>query len=244
MVTARVAIPARVHEPVTLSPDNPDFDDDFQAAEFALGLAEGADLAAAQQRARSDNTFAAHVAAWQERFVAMTDDIAPVTPPRRVKKAVVKTLFSTPPIPLLDRLWVWKGLTLASLVAAAYFAFPLVRPTVEVPSEIYATQLRGEASGLEVLAVLDPARGDLALRRIAGGAPEGRVLELWALLPEQAPVSLGVLPEGDVTRVTLPAEFIAQISQLTLAISDEPPQGAPQGVPTGAILAVGAVEEL
>jgi anti-sigma-K factor RskA len=104
--------------------------------------------------------------------------------------------------------------------------------------------MRGETGDLELIAVVDPAAGDIALRRLAGGAPADRVLELWAILPEQAPISLGVLPETEVARVNLPADLADRTPLMTLAITDEPPGGAPEGSPTGEIRAVGAVNEL
>lgn len=223
----------------------PQDEEDFPAAEFALGLAEGEDLARARERLRTDARFARSVALWQERFVAMTDDIAPVAPPKRMKKQLLARLFPKKRVPLLERLWVWKGFTLAALVALAYFAMPTLRPPQpDAPLTLFATQMTGEVDDLQVLAVLDPDSGSVALRRVSGGAPDGRVLELWAILPDQAPRSLGVLPEEEVARIALPDEFTAEPALLTLAISDEPPGGAPEGAPTGAIRAVGALSAL
>lgn len=222
----------------------PERDDDFLAAEYVLGLAEGDVMAAIKARLRDDPSFATHVALWQERFVAMTDDIAPVAARKKVKRAVLTQIFPKASVPLLDRLWVWKGITVAALVLAAYVAFPTLRPSdPALPDTVYATQLRGD-SALEVLAVVDPNGGEIALRTLAGSAPEGRVLELWAILPDQAPVSLGVLPQGDAVRIALPEVYAVVVRQLTLAITDEPVGGAPDGVPTGSIMAAGTVSEL
>jgi len=230
---------------VTDFPHDPAFDDDFQAAELALGLAEGDALATGRVRVRDDQAFAARVAGWQERFVAMTDDIDPVAPNRGAKKALLAQLFPKARTRLLDRLWVWKAISLASVLAVAYMAMPMLRPPPPgAPAELYATQMKGDTSDLVLLAVVDRTRGDVALRRVSGGAPDGRVLELWAIMPERAPISLGVLPDGDVTRVVLPADLMGDVAKMTLAISDEPPGGAPEGSPTGSIMAVGAIEAL
>ena len=70
------------------------------------------------------------------------------------------------------------------------------------------------------------------------------MLELWAILPDQAPVSLGVLPDSETTRILVPAELRSQAAQITLAISDEPVGGSPTGAPTGDVLAAGAMSEL
>jgi len=223
---------------------DPAADDDFQAAEYALGLAEGETLEGSKARLRSDTGFALRVAGWQERFAAITDSIAPVQPGKKVKRAILAELFPKQKVPLLDRLWVWKGFTIAALVLAAYVAFPTLRPSETVASDtVYATQLTGEST-LEVLAVVNADAGEIALRKLAGFAPEGRVLELWAILPDQAPVSLGVLPDSDTGRVALPEAYRSVAAQITLAITDEPPGGGPNGAPTGAIMAAGVVSEL
>ena len=223
----------------------PEQDDDFSAAEIALGLAEGEDLTQSRARMMRDRSFALRVAGWQERFVAMTDAIDPVAPHKRVKRAVLAELFPKVRVPLSQRLWVWKGLTLASVCLLAYLTIPQLRPeNPAVPNTVYATQMASETSPMQVLAVMDPARGDIALRRLAGEAPAGRVLELWAILPDTAPISLGVLPEGEAVRVALPETLRAQAASITLAITDEPQGGAPDGNPTGTVLAAGAVTEI
>ncbi|MGC1496809.1 MAG: anti-sigma factor [Sulfitobacter sp.] len=227
-----------------IPPEDPAQDDDFLAAEMALGLTTGDALQAAQGRLNRDAPFAAKVAGWQERFVALTDDIKPVSPRKRAKKDLLVRLFPKVRVPLTQRLWVWKGISLAAVLALAYIAMPMLRPAPDtMPAQIYAAQMSGEST-LEVLAVVDTARGDIALRRLVGGAPDGRVLELWAILPDQAPISLGVLPAGDVTRVALPDEMLGQVATITFAISDEPTGGAPDGTPTGSILATGIVSAL
>ncbi|WP_237267459.1 anti-sigma factor [Sulfitobacter alexandrii] len=225
-------------------PPTPEEENEFLAAEYALGLSEDENLTTARERARRDPGFAAMVSAWHERFVAMTDSIAPVEPPARIRTSLRKTLFPEARVPFMQRLWVWKGISFAALAVVAFLAMPMLRPDAPtVAGPIYGTQLTGDVDDLQVYAVLDPSRGGIAVTRTAGPIPEGRVLELWALLPDAAPVSLGLVPE-DTSHLRLPPEIAAQIDQLTLAISDEPPGGAPEGVPTGQIRATGVVGEI
>ncbi len=226
-------------------PTIPPEDDDMLAAEVALGLTEGDERAAARTRMLQDRSFARRVADWQERFAPMAEDIAPVSPPKRARKALMARLFPARRVPLMQRLWVWQGISLAALATVVFLALPLLQePGEQAPDDVYAARMVAEDSALELLAVMDMSRGDIALRRVSGTAPEGRVLELWAILPDRAPISLGVLPEGDVNRVALPADLAPEAAQITLAITDEPPGGAPGGVPTGAVMAAGAVAEL
>ncbi len=222
-------------------------EDDLTAAEYALGLAEGEVLQAARTRLRNEPGFARKVADWQERFVAMTDSIAAVAPRAQIKRALMAHLFAGGHVPLLRRLWLWQGLSVAAAGLAAVMGLALLQdrtPYPPVPSAVYAAQMTGETGALEMFAVLDTGRGDIALRRVSGGPPEGRVLELWAILPDRAPISLGVLPQDAVTRVALPAELLQQAGEITLAVSEEPPGGAPGGAPTGNIMAAGTVGEL
>lgn len=228
-------------DPIEMLPE----DDNALAAELALGLLEGEDLAEARFRMAHDRGFALRVSAWHESLAALTDDITPVAPSKRIRKVLLKQMFPKQRLPLLERLWVWKGISLAALVLMGYFAMPLLRPAPsEGPAQVFATQMKGESGTLEVLAVVNSDQSGIALHRLAGVAPDGRVLELWAILPDQAPLSLGVLPEQAITRVALPEGLTGQVAQITLAITDEPLGGAPQGAPTGEIRAIGALAEL
>lgn len=230
---------------MTAPQEIPPEDDAFLAAEYALGLSEGEDLANAWFKLANDRQFAIKVAAWQESFARLTDDIAPVKPPRKIKKKLLKDLFPKQQVPLLERLWVWKGISFAAIGLLAYLAIPMLRPAPpEVQVPILAAQLKGQAGPLELLAIVEAGSNEVGLRRVAGAAPEGRVLELWAILPEQPPLSLGVLPQAEVMRIALPDVLSGQLGQITLAITDEPIGGAPGGSPTGEIRALGALEEI
>jgi anti-sigma-K factor RskA len=57
------------------------------------------------------------------------------------------------------------------------------------------------------------------------------VHQLWIIAPGSAPVSLGLLADADLTVTTKAPKG------WTLAVSLEPAGGAPDGVPTGPILA-------
>lgn len=218
--------------------------EDAMAAEYVLGLATGDVLAEAQTRAAHDAAFAQRVASWQERMVQLTDSIDPVAPPKKLKRLLLKSLFPRVSVPLMQRLWVWQGIALAALVLAAYLATPLLQPKeLDVPRDVYATQMSSPDFDLQVIAVVD-TRNSIALRRLAGQAPADRVLELWAILPDQAPISLGVLPEGESARIPLPQALAEQIATITLAITDEPLGGAPGGVPSGSIRAAGEISAL
>lgn len=219
-------------------------DDDSLAAEFALGLTPADELGPLRERLRTDAEFAAAVAAWQQRLASLADDIKPVKPPRRAHKRLNRRLFGAERRPLLQKLWVWQGISFAALGLAAWISFSDLTPDQVPTAPVYATQISNADEGLTVLAVYDPSREALVLNRTDGGARAGRVLELWAIAPDAAPVSLGVLPDVPNARVTLPEDLAEIAGTLTLAISDEPEGGSPTGAPTGEVLGAGAVSEL
>ena len=218
-------------------------DDDLMAAELVLGLASADDQVAARRRMATDAGFAERMVFWQERFAAMTDAIAPVKPSAKLKKKMLARVFPKPRVSVLQRVWLWQGVSIAALLFAGYLGVqllqintgPVTQPTV------LAAQLVGETSGLQILAVVEPVKHEIALRRVSGQVAPNRAFELWAILPGQAPVSLGVLPEQETVRVLVPEALRSQAAQITLAISDEPLGGSPTGAPTGDVLAVGQV---
>ena len=229
--------------------EEPEFhdEDEILAAELVLGLLDAENAAQARARMAREVAFARLVTDWQERLVRMTDEIGAKRPPRRVKQLIMQRVFPIREVPFARRVWVWQTVSFAALAMMAFIGWMALQSPVQQQAPggpVYATQLTGEAVALQVLAVLDPARGEVALNRVAGAAAEGRSLELWAIVPDSPPVSLGVLPEAQTVRVALPAGLAARAGEITLAISDEPAGGSPTGAPTGDVLAASAVTEL
>lgn len=229
---------------MTQTPEMPD--DDLLAAEMVLGLSSDDDMIAARRRIGTERDFADRVVFWQERMTAMTDGIDPVAPPARIKKKLMAQVFPKQRVTILQRLWLWQGVAMASLLFAGYLGVQLLEANTRPDGQpiVLAAQLVSESSPLEMLAVIEPVKHEIALRRVAGEPIPGREFEVWAILPDQAPVSLGVLPDSETTRILVPAELRSRAAQITLAISDEPIGGSPTGAPTGAVLAAGAMSEL
>ncbi len=221
-------------------------DDDVLAAELVLGLASDKDVIDGRRRMSTDAAFAGQVVFWQERLTAMTDGIDPVKPPARVKKKLLAQVFPKTRVSVLQRVWLWQGVSMASLLFAGYLGVQLLEMNTRPGTQptVLAAQLVSDTSGLQVLAVVEPVKHEIALRRISGEVIPNRVFELWAILPDQAPVSLGVLPDSETVRVLVPEALRSQAAQFTLAISDEPIGGSPTGAPTGAVLAAGSMTEL
>jgi len=218
-----------------MSDETPE-DLDLLAAEYALGLASGDDLAKARRLAASDRAFARMVTQWEVRLAALTDDLAPQAPRPAVKKALLARVFSEQErVPIWQRLWVWQ---MAGALSLALLAVVLVtdlnQPSLPA-GPLYTAQIVSEEGDFRVVAVVDKSTDEVFLTRTAGAAPEGRILQVWAHGEGAPAVSVGLWPEGDSVRLPMPEVIAAVDGVLTLGVSEEPPGGSPTGSPSGRV---------
>ncbi|MCW3780826.1 anti-sigma factor [Defluviimonas salinarum] len=194
------------------------------AAEYVLGTLALPERLAAEALVDSDTNFARLVDEWRDRLSPLNAGYAPVTPPPGLLEAVEKRLFPEPEAPH-RRPWLWGVLAAAALAALALVT---VLPTARPPAAIVVT-LTGENQPLVIDARFDPEAGELTITRSAGpAAAPGQDHELWLIPEGEAPISIGLVREGDLTIpiATLPAGT-------TLAVTLEAEGGAPTGAATG-----------
>jgi anti-sigma-K factor RskA len=92
-----------------------------------------------------------------------------------------------------------------------------------------------DQSALQYTAVITSGR--LTITRVAGEVPDAaHTHELWIIVGNDPPVSLGVIPASGET-ISLPGAAVGAV----LAVTLEPPGGSPTGKPTGPIIAKGAL---
>ncbi len=72
-------------------------------------------------------------------------------------------------------------------------------------------QVAAAQGDFKLVAYYDEGKGELRLNRVGGVAASGRSLELWLIAGQDAPVSLGVLPDATTTRVNVPEALTGQI---------------------------------
>jgi anti-sigma-K factor RskA len=174
---------------MTESTDTPR-DNDTLAAELVSALATGDDLTSGRRRMATDEDFARKMVFWQERITVLTDGIDPA----KLQKAMFACVFPKAHVPILQRVWLWQGVSVASLSFAGYMGVKLFEINTRTgPPRVLAAQLFSDTSPLQVLAVVELIKHEIALRRVPGDAIPNLVFELWAILPRQAPVSFGVL---------------------------------------------------
>ncbi|MGR3492805.1 MAG: anti-sigma factor [Shimia sp.] len=220
--------------------DGPTFgrreDDVILAGEYVLGLLSDLEREAFEKRIARDPLVREIVAGWAEDMTPLTEG-PEIKPPRRVQSRIQKELFAenTSASGLVARIFKWGLGGLAGATAAALIVLGTMTILEPAPPSLVA-EISGE-QGLGLQAVVREDR--LTVARLGPPPAEGRSYELWLIVGEAAPVSLGLL-DGDRERLVRLDDFdVATLDGALLALSDEPFGGSPTGAPTGSVLAAG-----
>lgn len=220
---------------MTDAPLNPGEEDAALAGEYVLGVLDAAERARVETRIKADPSFAAEILAWETRLSGMNADFAEAPAPNLLP-AIEARLFgrpapAAPRLAWLSRFLLGAGVAAAMLLAALVF---LREPPAPAGPVLTATL---SAEGAAVAFAATYADGTLTVTRTTGAAaPSGQVHELWVIVGEAAPVSLGLLEQADFTR---PLDALPEGA--VLAVSLEPAGGSTTGAPTGPVLVTGAV---
>jgi anti-sigma-K factor RskA len=240
----------------TLTPDDAQL-----AAEYALGLLDGAEQAQAAARAQSDAIFAAEVARWRGRLAPMLDEVAPVVPPESSWTGIDRAIAAPAPtdaandnvVDLQRRVRVWRAFSGgASAVAAALALVLLLQPPAsQAPAPAPRAQLAPMVASLAsdkgepmLMATWDPVSERLIIAAANDmPAPSGRSHEVWLIPAGGSPMKVGMLPGSARMHMQVPDDIADQLRRgATLAVSVEPAGGSPTGLPTGPVIASGALE--
>lgn len=219
---------------------------DRLAAAYVLGTLRG------PARRRFEALLPAHpalrsaVAAWQGRMLPLSTSVTPVEPPAAAWTGIETTLFGNPESaapPWWQRLALWRGVTALSTAAAVALAVVSVQtPPPQAPVLIVmgASDDAARAINASFVASVSADGRALVLRPVGAVqiAPD-RALELWAVPPDGAPRSLGLV-RADAATTLIRARLLQDTA--AFAVSVEPPGGSPTGAPTGPIVSVGQLE--
>jgi anti-sigma-K factor RskA len=211
------------------------------AAELALGILDGSERAAALRRVIAEPKFAREVETWRTHFGAMFAEWPDQAPPPNLLKRIEQSLE-----PERRSAGYWPAIATAlTLIAASLLLTIVLRPVAAPPGVPGAASLVASldpvGKGVALPAFYNPANGEL--RILTGVAvPAGRAAELWMIGQDGVPRSLGLLNAGgrSVVRIASPVRGLLRPG-LKLAISSEPTGGSPTGLPTGPIVASGAL---
>ena len=230
------------------------------AAEFVIGLLEGEERQLAERLAESDPAFQAMIAQWQTRFAELDQAATPVPVSDGLWQRIEAGLAAAPtpvrvedpapiviPSPRTAFLALWRSLHfwriagLTGAVASLLLAVGVGLLATRSPQEpvLIAVLLTDENRPAAVVNAF--ANGGAELIPLEGmQIPPGRALQVWAIPgANQNPISVGVVGQARSVRLDL-----QQVPDLrpdhTIAVSVEPPQGSPTGLPTGPVIMRGS----
>lgn len=241
---------------------------DTLAGEYVLGVLDAAQQREAAQRVASDPGFARLVSQWEARLAPWLDSLGTEPVPAHLLPRLRTALgWASPAAAAPPRAWqragFWQGMTAVAALLALVAVFsgrerlptapnappvavtPTAPPAAE-PATRPVTPLLHDDGSPGWLASVDPAQGKVLMVPVPAAADAaGRAPELWLIPAGGAPRSLGLVSIDRAHTVTVPdALRDALVNGSVLAVTLEPPTGAPQGVPTGPIIAKGDIATL
>lgn len=235
-----------------MSTDPPLEERDLLAAEHALRLLAGVDLAEAQRLERVDPAFAAAVAAWQERLAPLFDEVMEATPSasvwQRVQTSISPANDNAASLARKLRMWRTYGIATSALAAslALLVGFDAARepaPVQTAPPErapVLVATLASQDAAASLSVAYDHRQSSLLVSpgRLSG-AP-GHDHELWIIPAGLQPISLGLVRAGEPHRLAIARELAPHFQRsAAIALSVEPVGGSPSGRPTGPVVASG-----
>jgi anti-sigma-K factor RskA len=229
---------------MTISPD-----DDFAAAEYALGTLEASERATLAARRLQEPELDEAIRDWEARLAPLAEAAPAIEPPRDLLPAIEARIGGAPleapgsgvVVALERRLMRWRAAAIAASVLAGVLAIGFgAREATRhsVPHE-YVAILRKDAASPAFAVTVNLDKQELTVRPVAAQAPPGKAYELWIIDAKLgAPRSLGVI--GDTPRgASLSAYDPAIVADATYAVTVEPPGGSPDGKPSGPPVFVG-----
>jgi anti-sigma-K factor RskA len=219
------------------------------AAEYVLGVLGAEERREVERRLAHEPALASEVAFWEERLGVLADAIAPVAPPQHAWsqiEAAIAAAAAARPTSLWQSLAFWRGfgIAAATLAAASIAALGYIG-LVPAPRAPLMATLAGTSGQPNFVAAVTATGDNLIVVPAALLTNDPRAIELWLILPNQRPRSLGLIQPGQPIRLTIPSDLAGRLTpDAALAVSLEPPDGSPTGQPTGPVIASGKLTSL
>ncbi|HAI47147.1 MAG TPA: hypothetical protein DCM50_10685 [Stenotrophomonas sp.] len=243
---------------------------DILAGEYVLGVLDAAQRSEAERRIASDPGFARLVSQWENRLAPLLASLGSAPVPTHLWPRI-RTSLGWPSVEArAPRTWqrtgFWQGMTALAAVVALVAVFsrrelepvapvappvavtPTAPPTPAEPEQATkpVTPLLHDDGTPGWLASVDKAQGKVLMVPVPAAADAaGRAPELWLIPAGGTPRSLGLVSINRAHTVSVPDTLRdALVNGSVLAITLEPASGAPQGIPTGPIIAKGDIATL
>ena len=228
------------------------------AAELALRLLSKAEQEQAGAEFARDPELGEQVAEWEARLAPMANELDPVQPDPQTWQRIAASLTgpraeNDNDRAAADRLrgqlrrWQWgSAAAAAAALVLGYLGAPLLQrgtgPAIDNPAApmLAASLPVGSEQGPRLALTYLPQSHDLVIE--ASNVPGDGVHdhELWLVVPDGKPVSIGVIASGTQRRVALPDELARRVDAgLGVVLTREPLGGAPIGGSVGPVVASG-----
>lgn len=226
-------------------------DDDFLAAEYAIGLLDGEQMLAVRGRLARDSAFADEVARWETHFAPLLDELAGVEPNPSVWAGIERRLAADPEpkVATLERRlrqWQWTaGLSAAAAVVLALLTvIPGPRPQEAHPA-VLAGSIPIDNTPLRLAVTFIPERRELLVSASGVAADGVHDHELWLVPDKGTPLSLGLVKAGSERGVALDPVIARRIGAgAKLALTREPIGGKPEGRDAGPVVGQGTLSKI
>ncbi len=232
---------------------------DALAAQFVTGTLRGAARRRFETLLPSHPQLRVAVDDWRARLMPLTSVVTPEPPPARTWARIEQRLWpeaarpaATAPEPWWRGLAFWRAASGLATVAAVGLGVLLANPEPQAPPVVVVLQ-GTEAGGPALTTIVASLSGDgrslvaQPLQPVALQA--GRTLELWAVPPQGAPRSLGLISAQGATVIRRDKllklsknALLDQRNTAALAVSVEPAGGSPTGAPTGPVVFAGKLQ--
>lgn len=228
--------------------------DDILVAEYVLGVLDATEHDRVRRLIADNPLLQAEETFWQSRLSTLDENFEEVHAPANAWSGIEGKLFETtaqtgPMASFWDSLNFWRGLASgAAAVAVMAIGFATLQPqTADVPADTtqLVASLTAEDSDVSYFALYDGDSGTVHLTGLRGEPVADQDFELWVIHPDEAPVSLGVVPVSARSEAVLSDVDRAKVNDGTVfAVTLEPLGGSPDGNPTGPVVAAGAVTRI
>ena len=228
---------------MTISPD-----DDFMAAEYALGTLDAGERATLAARRLREPELDEAIRGWEVRLGPLAEAVPEIEPPRdllpaieaRIRGGSLGAPGDSAVVTLERSIRRWRAMAIAASILAGVLAVGFVarEATRQSAPREYVAILQKDAASPAFAVTVNLDKQELTVRPVAAQAPPGKSYELWLIDSKLGARSLGVI--GDTPRgASLSTYDPAVVADATYAVTVEPPGGSPTGQPSGAPVFVG-----
>lgn len=196
---------------------------DQAAAEYVLGTLSTEDKVAFEALLAFSPDLQKTVQLWREHLQALNQQLPPVTPPKRVWRAIEDHLS---PIPWFKRLQLWQWSTAVSSVGVLVLSLMLwleKPPMDNTADHLYVVHNEAQKPAWLVNTSMD--RSNVMVQTIAPAElPTGLVCKLWLKINNEY-LMLGTLPHQGLEKMMIPEPYRPMLIQAEVLVSVEPIHG-------------------